>query len=131
MCPTCAPQLRYVPADGSYQNGEVVDFLDNDDEGFRMPLQLLPPGIPIAELRNNNVKWKEYVVDPSTDYDATEYEASKLCSCMGPTNSWTTCPHAGLAHLMAKLDVDAVCHPWCRSSVLYKEQLQVDEVGYS
>ena len=46
---------------------------------------------------------------------------------MGPTNSWATCPHAGLAHLMAKIGVDAVCHPWCRSSVLFKDQLQVDD----
>ena len=94
--------LRYVPADGAYKNGEVTDYLDSDEAGFRMPLQLLPKGIPIAELRRNNVKWKEYVVDPSTDYDSTKYEACTLCSCMGPTNSWATCPHAGLAHLMAK-----------------------------
>ena len=128
-----------MPVDGSsIENGEVVDYLDNDEEGYRMPMQLLPKGIAPEELRRNDVKWKEFLVTPSNTMEGTSedvprgettYDACTLCSCMGPTDSWCTCPHAALTQMTSRIGVDAVCHPWSRSSVLCEKQLAVDTVG--
>ena len=122
-------QVRCVPKDGVYDNGEVIDYLDADDDGYRMPLQLMPKGIPHAQLTKNDVKWKEFTVRPSTTVeDGNEYDGGDLCSCLGPTNSWCTCPHAALLQVLKKIGTDAICHPWCRSCTLYDEQLQASQV---